>query len=241
MCMPIVPYWLQWLSLAFLGTSPLPDPTASPFLTASLPVGWSPLQGRHADVVPRQGLAEREEAVGGAHPLPAQRQLHVPATTLPALHRRPGREDSSPPQGPVRYKAVTAAGWGGPSEPVGGSKLPLVLRKVLRGLDVWNGFAKPPPQIAKMMLKGLLLSSEFGGGTGSRWPGWSCPGMVTVNKTQASSILPRLIVVQEQKSQQNNISLCPFYFFAAVPAVEVLEALYGNICERRENGVSKCL
>lgn len=170
-----------------------------------------------------------------------------PTTATCSSHHAAGTAPPAWPRGlqpttrPSQVQSCDRRGWGGPSEPVGGSKLPLVLRKVLRGLDVWNGFAKPPRQVAKMMLKGLLLSSELGGGTGSCWPGWSCPGMVTVSKAQAPSILPRLIVVQEQKSQQNNISLCPFYFFAVVPAVEVLEALHGNICEKRENSVSKCL
>lgn len=77
------------------------------FLTGFFPVGWSPLQRRHADPVPQQGLAEREKAFGGAHPLFAKRQLHVPAAVLQPPPCLPGREEPGTSQVPVRYTSFS--------------------------------------------------------------------------------------------------------------------------------------
>lgn len=157
MCMPIVPYWLQWLSLAFLGTSPLPIPWCLPSSLVFCPLGWSPLQRRHADPVSQQGLAEREKAFGGAHPLFAKWQLHVPAAVLQPLPCLPGREESGTSQVPVRYTSVSwdksrifqySNNWDFPSYSVGGRKLPLVSSEVLVSRPV-EWLCKDPPQLTE--------------------------------------------------------------------------------------------
>lgn len=69
------------------------------------PVGRAALQGRRADAVPLPGPAERQEAVGGPHALPAQRQLHVPRgpASLPAQHRLPAPRQPGAAQSALRY------------------------------------------------------------------------------------------------------------------------------------------
>lgn len=157
MCMPIVPYWLQWLLLAFLGTSPLPAPSRLPSSLWFFPVGRSPLQRRYADPVSQQGLAEREKAFGGAYPLFAKWQLHVPAAVLQPLPCIPGREESGTSQVSVRYTSVSwdksrifqrSSSWDFPSYSEGGSKLPSVCSEVLASRPV-EWFCKDPPRLAK--------------------------------------------------------------------------------------------
>lgn len=101
----------------------------SSFLTGFFPIGWSPLQRRHTDPVPQQGLAECKKTFDGAHPLFAERQLHVPAAVLQPPPCLPGWEESGTSQVPVRYASFSwdqsriFQSWDLPSCSAGGSKL----------------------------------------------------------------------------------------------------------------------